>query len=127
MKKLNYPVGDYLISLKNAALAKKHEVVLTKTNLIKAVADVLKKERFLDEVSVKSGKITSKLAFRSKRPVLIDLKLISKPGLRIYKNVDELEKIRKPSFLIVSTPKGVMTSKEAIKKRLGGEIIVEIW
>ena len=58
--------------------------------------------------------------------VLLDLKLVSTPGLRIYMGVEELEKIRKPSILILSTSKGVMSSREALKVRLGGEVIVEV-
>jgi len=127
MKNINYPVGDYLIRLKNAALSGKHEVSVSKTKLIETISDVLKKEGLIDEAKVKSGILTSRLTFRSKRPVLIDLRLVSKPGMRVYKSVDELEKIKSPSFLILSTPKGIMSSKEAIKKRLGGEVIVEIW
>jgi len=51
---------------------------------------------------------------------------VSKPGLRVYMGVDELGKTKGPTFYILSTSKGVMTSNEAIKKRLGGEIIAEI-
>ncbi len=56
----------------------------------------------------------------------MDIKLISKPGLRIYKSVDELEKIKRPTIFLVSTPKGILSSKKAIKQRIGGEILAEI-
>ena len=68
-----------------------------------------------------------KLEYRKKEPTLIDLRLVSKPGLRIYAGADELSARRKPSFLVLSTPKGIMTCREAIKQRIGGEVIVEIW
>jgi small subunit ribosomal protein S8 len=88
---------------------------------------VLKKEGILTEVKKKDGTLMVKLAYRKKEPILMNLKLVSKPGLRIYMGADELSAIRKPSFLVLSTPKGIMTSFEAIKKRIGGEVIVEIW
>jgi small subunit ribosomal protein S8 len=74
----------------------------------------------------KDGQLTAFISYRKKQPLIMDVRLVSKPGLRVYKKADELEKIKKPTILIVSTPKGVMSSREAIKKRLGGEVIVEM-
>ena len=56
----------------------------------------------------------------------MDIKLVSKPGLRVYKSVEELESIRSPAIYIVTTNKGIMTAKDAVKKRVGGEVIAEI-
>ncbi len=125
-KMTNYPIGDFLIRIKNAGLARRREVVMQETKLVKSVAEALKKEGYLLEVTENDGELVAKLAYRRKEPVLLDLKLISKPGLRIYMGVDELEKIKKPSMLILSTPQGIMSSKDAIKKRVGGEVLVEI-
>jgi small subunit ribosomal protein S8 len=126
MAKTNYPVGDFLIRLKNAALARQREVEVDVTKLIKAVAVVLKEEGYLESIKEKDGKLIVRLTYRRKKPVLINLKLVSKPGLRIYQSADELTSRKGPSFLILSTPKGLMSSREAIKKRLGGEVMVEI-
>lgn len=126
MTKIDYPVGDFLIRIKNAARAHKRELVVSKTKAIKAVANTLKKEGILENVSEKKGELIVRLAFRRKEPVLLDLKLVSTPGLRIYMGVEELEKIKKPSILILSTSKGVMSSREALKMRLGGEVIGEV-
>jgi len=123
----NYPVGDFLIRIKNASLVNKKEVEMRRTNLVEAVAKKLKDVGFLNEVKVKGNKLTTTLRYVSKRPVLIDLKLVSKPGLRIYMSADDLEGVKRPTTYIISTPKGVMTRSEAIKKRVGGEVIVEIW
>lgn len=127
MTNINYSIGDFLIRIKNAALAGNKEIGVDNTKFIENIAKVLKKEGILTEVKKKDGKLTVKLAYRKKEPVLIDLKLVSKPGLRIYMGADELSAIRGPSFFILSTSKGPMTSREAIKKRMGGEVIVEIW
>ncbi len=115
-----------MISLKNMARAKGHEVVTDATSLKVSVAKALKDEKFLDEVTVKDGKLTAVLTFRSKEPVLMDVKLVSKPGLRIYLGVDELAKIKRPSIFILSTPKGVISSKKALKQGVAGEVIAEI-
>lgn len=126
MVKVDYPVGDFLIRVKNAVKIHKRELVVSKTKAIMAVAKALKKEGFLESVTEKKGKLIVKIAFRRKEPVLLDLKLVSTPGLRIYMGVEELEKIKKPSILILSTSKGVMSSREALKVREGGEVIVEV-
>lgn len=124
---VNYSVGDFLVRIKNAAMAGRREIVVSETKLIKAVAEVLKKEGYLDAVTSKDGKLTVSLAYHKKEPVLINLKLVSKPGLRVYMTVDELSKIRGASKLVLSTPKGVMSTKEALKSGVGGEILVEVW
>lgn len=124
---MNYPVGDFLIRIKNAVMAKNRDVVVTKTKLIKEVAKALKKEGFVGGISEEKNQLIVRLAYKKKEPVIMNLKLISKPGLRVYKGVDDLEKIKGPSTLILSTPLGVISKKEALKKRVGGEVLVEIW
>lgn len=121
-----YPVGDFLIRIKNASLANKKEVEVFSSNFVKEVAKTLKDEGFLNTVEEKKGKISVTLAFSHKKPVVMDIKLISRPGLRIYKSVDELEKIKRPSIFLISTPKGVLSSQKAIKQRMGGEVLAEI-
>lgn len=123
---VGYPIGDFLVRLKNTAMARKKTFSVRKTKLIKMVADTLKKAGFLDDVRIKGGVIEVDLTYRKKEPVILDLKLISKPGMRVYMGVEELESHKKPSDLILSTSKGVLLKKEALKKRVGGEVIVEI-
>lgn len=123
----NYQVGDFLIRVKNAANAGLKTVEMQKTSYIKAVAEALKVAGFLSEVQEKDGILISALTMKNKKPVLADLKVISKPGLRVYADTKILEKRRGPSILILSTPKGIVSSKEALKNRIGGEVIVEVW
>ena len=125
---VNYPLGDYLIQIKNIARAGKNEITVVSTKVIKSVSDVLKTEGFLESNKLEEGNLTSKLAIKNKQPVLFDLKLVSKPGLRIYKNFSEVKTRKdKSSILILSTSKGIMSSTSAIKSRLGGEVIAEIY
>ncbi len=123
---VNYPVGDFLIRVKNAAMAKNREVEVKSTKLIKEVAKVLKNLGYLEKVEEGNGQIKVRLAFRQREPVLINLRLVSKPGLRVYMGADELESIKKPTFFIISTSQGVLSNKEALKKRVGGEVIAEV-
>jgi small subunit ribosomal protein S8 len=124
----NYQVGDFLIRIKNASLARMKEVTgLMATKYIKGAASALKDAGYVDKITEKDGELTVSLAFRNKRPVLMDLKIISRPGLRLYKNVEELEKDKGPFIFLISTSKGVITSQKAIKARLGGEVIAQIW
>jgi small subunit ribosomal protein S8 len=122
----NYQVGDFLIRLKNASMAGIKEIVFPKTKLVLGVAKTLKDEGFLDSVEEKDGNLTVRLAFFAKKPVLNNIKIVSKPGLRIYINVDELESMKTPEVLILTTPKGVMAGSKAKKQRLGGELIAKV-
>lgn len=123
----NYPVGDFLIRVKNVAMAKNKEVIVGSAKSLVAVSEALKRMGFVDNIKNEKGVLTVTLAFKDKKPRLMDLKLISKPGLRVYMGVEELESKKSPSVYLVSTPKGVMSSLKAIKDRIGGEVIAEIW
>lgn len=123
----NYTIGDFLIQIKNAAMADNKEVTTKSTKIVKAVADVLKKAGYLDSVEVKDGVITVKLAYHKKQPILMDLRLVSRPGLRVYRDLDQLGSHRGISKFILTTPEGVLMSTDAVKKRVGGEVIAEIW
>jgi small subunit ribosomal protein S8 len=122
----NYPVGDFLVRIKNASLARRKTVEFPLNKFVSAVAKSLVKERYLQEVQIVQGFLKANLSFRRKEPVITDIKIVSKPGLRVYMKVEDLQKKRGPSIYILSTPEGVMSSKEAIKKGLGGEVIAEI-
>ncbi|MBI1863782.1 30S ribosomal protein S8 [Candidatus Woesebacteria bacterium] len=124
----NYKVGDFLIQVKNAARAKKKELTLDSTKLIKAVCAVLKKEGVIDSFEEKEGLLKIKLSYKRKEPVLFDLKLVSKPGLRVYKNAEEiLFRKDKSSIFILSTSKGVISSNDVEKLKVGGELIAKIY
>jgi small subunit ribosomal protein S8 len=123
----NYSVGDFLIRIKNAAMAGNKSVEYKAEKQIVAVAEALKKLGFLDTVKREKEVITVTLAFKNKKPVIMNLKLITKPGLRIYMGADEIDKKKGPSTYLLTSPKGVISSKEAVKGRVGGEIIAQIW
>lgn len=126
-KMVNYSVGDFLIKIKNTVMAKNKELIVSTNKGNLAIAEALKKFGYLDNIKKEKDSLTLSLAFRNKRPLLINLRLVSKPGLRIYLGVDEIEKKKGPSTYLISSPKGIISSREAIKQRIGGEVIAEIW
>lgn len=129
---MNYVIGDFVIQLKNASLARKKVVVTPYANLSKAVAKVLKKEGFLDDVKediVDGHKVLQvSLRYARRKPVITDVNLVSKPSLRTYVGVSEIaSKQGRATTAILSTNVGVLPGKEAIKKGVGGELLFKIW
>lgn len=124
---LTFPVGDFLIRIKNTARAGKSDLVVEVTKEKLAIAAALQKAGFVESHSVKEGKLELKLKYSHKEPVIIDIKLVSKPGKRVYVKLDDIAKKRGSSIYLINSPKGVISSKEAIKLGAGGEVIAEIW
>jgi small subunit ribosomal protein S8 len=122
----NYTAGDFLIKVKNAALVGKKEIEVVNTKITKGLASALKRLRYFDKVEETAGVLKIELAYRNKRPYLTNIKLVSKPGLRIYRKVEEIEKHKGPSVFLISTPKGILSSREVLKEAVGGEVIAEI-
>ena len=130
---MNHTVSDFVIRIKNAALARRREVFVPYTRITKEIAKVLEKEGFLEEVkeqTVDKKKILKlKVRYKNRIPVLTDVKIISKPSIRVYtpsKNINTSQ--RKGMFIfILSTSKGILTGHEAEKKNLGGEVLFKIW
>jgi len=126
------PIADMLIRIKNAQAVSHPTVEIPYSNLKHRLADIFLKEEFIKAIGKKQNKIEKiiriTLKYKEKKPVIRGLKRISKPGRRVYLPA---EKIRRPrsgrGAVILSTPKGLMTGKEARRKRLGGEVICEIW
>ena len=123
----NYSVGDFLIRIKNTAMARNKSLEYRAEKQIVAIADALKKLGFLDTVKKEKENLTITLAYKSKKPVIMDIRLISKPGLRIYMGADEIDEKKGPSTYLITSPKGIISSKDSKKARIGGEVIAEIW
>lgn len=130
---MNYQVADFIIRIKNAALAKRRVVSVPYSKMAKAVGNILLKEHFLEEVKEekKDNKkiLTLRIAYEKRIPVLTDVLLVSKPSLRVYIKPSDIQKREQKGLntLIISTNKGIMTGKEARKKEVGGELLFEIW
>lgn len=122
-------IADLLVRIKNASLVKKYEVTLPFSKMKEAILKILEREEFIKNIEVRGEANKKVISFRishTKTPTHI--KQISKPGQRIYvKSKDIPNPLRGLGLVIISTPKGVISAKEASKTGLGGELICEIW
>ena len=130
---MNYLVADFIIKIKNSSLSKRKEVILPFSNMNKEIGKVLVKEGFLESIKeeTKNGRkqLAAIIRYENRIPVLTDVVIISKPSLRVYSPAKKMQQIEKRGKrkIIISTSKGVMTSFDARKKGLGGEILFSVW
>jgi small subunit ribosomal protein S8 len=122
------PIADLLTRIRNAQLARKPEVQVSSSKLKTAVVKVLRDEGYVGAYNVVSEGAKQTLSIELKyfdgRPVIDRLERVSRPGLRIYRGKSELPKIQSGlGTAIVSTPKGVMTDKQARAIGQGGEVL----
>jgi len=121
------PIADMLTRIRNGQSAAKAEVVMPASNMKQSIAKVLKDEGFINDFSVSDdvkAEMTVSLKYFEGRPVIEKIKRVSRPGLRIYKNKDELPKVLNGlGVSIVSTSKGMMTDSQARTAGIGGEIV----
>ena len=127
-------IADMLTRIRNANSAKHDSVDIPASNMKKAIAQILVDEGYVKSFQViedgKQGIIRVVLKYQgpSKSPVLLGLRRVSKPGLRIYSSSEDMPKVlRGIGTAIVSTSKGVMTDKRARKEHVGGEVLAFVW
>lgn len=125
------PIADMLTRIRNANAQRHATVDIPYSNEKKAIADILVNEGFVASEDIledvhKTIRLT--LKYEGKTRVLQGLKRISKPGLRIYANVEELPRVLNGlGVAIISTNKGIMTDKIARRENVGGEVLAYIW
>lgn len=130
---MNYQVSDFIIRIKNAGLAKRRDVVLPYSKMNKEIGKILVREKFLEDLkeeTVKGKKeLIAKIKYENRNPVLTDIKVVSKPSLRIYINSKIIPSIERKGRVtsVLSTNKGILTGREAIKKGVGGELLFKVW
>lgn len=127
-----YHVGDFILRVKNAYRARKKQVVMPYSNINKQVARLLVKEGFLSGIKENDEKgkkiLVADLRYVNRKPVLHDVKLVSKPSVRVYKDLHTIRSDKDRALTsIFSTSSGIMTGKEALKKGVGGELLFKIW
>lgn len=127
------PVGDLIIRLKNAGAVKKASVSVPFSTFKMAIAEKLKNAGYIQSVDKKGKKVRKTIDIALKynaagAHVIHGVKRVSKPGRRLYRAAREIVSVRYGhGSLILSTPRGVMTDKEARKEKVGGEALFEIW
>ena len=126
-------IADMLTRIRNANQMRYEEVKVPASNIKKEIARILKEEGFIKDYKIENddaqGTIVLTLKYTDKKErVITGLKRISKPGLRVYANKDEIPKVLNGlGIAIISTSKGIMTDKEARKENIGGEVLAYIW
>ena len=127
------PIADLLTRIRNASSAKHPSVDIPASKLKKAIANILLEEGYVKGVQViaddKQGIIRIALKYtETGSPVITGIRRVSKPGLRIYTNCEDMPKVMKGlGTAIISTSKGVMTDKAARKNNVGGEVLAFVW
>jgi small subunit ribosomal protein S8 len=130
---VNDPVGDMLTRIRNASRALKDEVAMPSSKLLENIARILKREGYIDDYSVEQGTYCKVLLVKLKytndrKQVITGIRRMSKPGRREYAPSSRLPKVLGGlGVAIMSTSRGVMTSKEASGHNVGGEVICYVW
>ena len=128
-------IADLLTRIRNASTAKHETVDVPASNMKKAIVQILVDEGYVKSYTVIDDKSNSQGIIRivlkygaGKQPAITGLKRVSKPGLRVYTNVEDMPKVLKGlGIAILSTSKGVMTDKKARVENVGGEVLAYIW
>ncbi len=126
-------VADMLTRIRNAVSAKHNKVTVPASNVKKAIAQILVDEGYVKSYRVieddKQGVIEITLKYGpNKTPTIMGIRRVSKPGLRIYTDVENMPRVIKGlGIAIISTNKGIMTDKDARKANVGGEVLAYVW
>ena len=128
---LQDPIADLLTRVRNAQSAKHVDVSMPHSNLKVTICKVLEQEGYIDGYGVSGGdkqELTVQLRYHEGVPVIEEIRRVSRPGLRVYKGASELPKVRGGlGVAIVSTSSGVMTDREARRRRIGGEVLCTVF
>lgn len=127
------PVAEMITHIKNASRAGKESLLVSYSSFKESILELLQKEGFIQSVSKKGTKVPSRhlevtLIYRNGTPKITDVQRISKPSKRIYRKSDEIVPVRQGyGISVVSTPKGVLSDRQARKEKVGGELLFKIW
>lgn len=126
------PIADLLTRIRNASAVGKTEIRVPSSKLKKVVAEQLKKNGYLAEVATEAGKPRDTLVVTinkaGENATFTELTRMSKPGRRMYVSANDIPRVKSGrGIVLVSTSKGVITGQEAVKQRLGGEVLLKVY
>lgn len=128
---MNSLLADSLARIKNAQRANLPTVTLRRSKLVNNVLEVMKQEGFVESISAETeghGDIIVELKYYEGRPVISNLRCVSRPGLRIYSKVGRISKVRNGlGISILTTSKGVMSDHQARQENVGGEVLCSLY
>ena len=125
-------IADALTIIRNAVIVKKDNVDIPSSKILVSIMEILKKENYIDNFKLvedkKQGILRVYLKYINGKSAIRKIKRISRPGLRLYVRHKKVPSVlRGRGLAILSTPKGIVTNKEAKESSLGGEVILYIW
>lgn len=126
------PISDMLTRIRNAIAVSKDEVTMPYSKMKQNLAELLRANNFVDNVSISgegiSKSLTVKINSESTNARITEIQRLSRPGRRMYSNVDKIPTVKRGrGIVIISTSKGLMTGDDAKKTRLGGELICKVY
>lgn len=122
------PIADMLTRIRNAHLALHKEVNVPRSRIKEAIAEILRQEGYVEDVKVDGDTIKITLKYRNGKPAISGLKRKSTPGRRVYVGADAIPRVQNGlGICIISTSSGVMDGSSAAQKKVGGEVLCEIW
>jgi small subunit ribosomal protein S8 len=126
------PIADMLTRVRNAIMARHTRVLIPASKMKIAIARILKEEGYIRDFELlqdnPQGTLRVTLRYVDRRPVLTQLKRISKPGLRVYTRRESIPRVRGGlGTAIISTPQGLMSGRKAYQLGLGGEVVCYVW
>ncbi len=125
-------ISNMLIVMKNGSLAGKESVSFPYSKIKNAIAECLKKEGYISTISKKVKKdqpvLEVGLSYKDEKPKITEVERISKQSRRVYFGMKDIHKVRNGSgLLVLSTPKGILSGRDARKEQVGGEALFRIW
>ena len=125
---VNDHLSDLISRIRNGYRAGKRVLQANLTRPSLQVAKILVEEGYLEKIEESEGKLILSLKYNGKKPALMGIRRVSKPGARIYRGARELPRVFGAlGKNILTTPKGIMIDKKARKENVGGEIIAQVW
>ena len=125
---LTDPIADMLTRIRNAHLALHKEVSVPRSKMKEALAAILKQEGYVDEIASEGNAIKIQLRYHKGKAAIAGLKRISTPGRRVYVGHTDIPKVQNGlGICILSTSSGVMDGSTARDRKVGGELLCEIW
>jgi small subunit ribosomal protein S8 len=125
-------ISNMIIIMKNGSLAGKESVFFPYSKMKNAIMECLKKEGYISEISKKTKKgqpiLEVRLIYLDEKPRITEVERISKQSRRVYFRMKDIHSVRNGSgLLVLSTPKGILSGKEARKEQVGGEALFRVW
>jgi small subunit ribosomal protein S8 len=124
------PIADFLVRLQNASKVNKESVTMPFSRMKLSIAEILEKEGYVSSVDKKraNNMLSVALLYKNGRPAITGARRISKPSRRMYMSIHDIKPVKRGyGLLVLSTPAGILTGKDAREKRVGGEALFEIW